>query len=249
MHLCYVDDSGNSKEGVTYTALLVPEQEWSPLLDRWLTARKSIQERFSVKKKTELHAVNLIGGQGYVISPEGEKPVRRVPSHQRPAIYRDMISAIPGPGIRVITVAKRGSNSTDAYARLLMTLQEWANDRDTYIFLMYDGKELGRSDSAESEDTVYRNHAPLRDLHRELPIQSRRIIEDVVTKDSRFSQFIQAADLLAYGAYYHDVWTNPDRWSEKTRVAQSKDLRVQTTRHYGRILDLFEEKPIFEWFD
>lgn len=71
MHLCYIDDSGNSKEGVTYTALLVPEQEWSPLLDRWLAARASIQERFLVKKKTELHAVELIGGRGYVISEEG----------------------------------------------------------------------------------------------------------------------------------------------------------------------------------
>lgn len=249
MHLCYVDDSGNSKEGVTYTALLVPEQEWSPLLDRWLTARRSIQERFLVKKKTELHAVNLIGGRGYVISAEGEEPIRKVPGHQRPAIYRDMVSAIPGPGIRLITVAKRGANSTDAYASLLMTLQEWADTQNTYIFLMYDGKELGRSDSTESEDTIQRNHTPLRDLHRELPIQSRRIIEDVVTKDSRFSQFIQAADLLAYGAYYHDVWTHPDRWSEKTRIAQSNDLRVQMTRHYSNLVDKFEEKPKFEWFD
>lgn len=249
VHLCYIDDSGNSKEGVTYTALLIPEQQWSPLLDRWLTARASIQERFLIKKKTELHAVELIGNRGYVISEAGEDPVRRVPSHQRPTIYRDMVKAIPGPGIGLVTVAKRGSDAIGAYAALLLKLEEWARDRDTYLLLMYDGRELGHSDSARTEDTIQRSHAPLRNLHRELPLRSRRIIEDVVTKDSRFSQFIQAADLLAYGAYYHDVWTNPDRWSTKTRVAQARDLRVQITRHFTGLMGDWDEKPLFEWFD
>jgi len=65
VHLCYVDDSGDSNAGVTYTALLIPDREWSPLLSRWLLARKSIQERFQIAKKTELHAVNLMAGRGY----------------------------------------------------------------------------------------------------------------------------------------------------------------------------------------
>lgn len=249
VHLCYIDDSGNSKEGVTYTALVVPEREWSPLLDRWLTARASVHERFLVKKKSELHAVTLIGGQGYVTSEPGEEPVRRVPNHQRPTIYRDMVNAIPGPGIRLITVAKRGSDSTAAYSALLLKLEEWARVEDSYLLLMYDGRELGRSDSAKEEDTIQRSHAPLRNLHRELPLRSRRIIEDVITKDSSFSQFIQAADLLAYGAFYYDVWTHPERWSVKTRLAQEKDSRVQATRYFAKLMDEWEETPQFEWFD
>lgn len=160
-----------------------------------------------------------------------------------------MINAVPGQGIRLVTVAKQGANPTAAYATLLLKLEEWAHDHDTYLLLMYDGRELGRSDNVKSEDTIQRSHAPLRNLHRELPLRSRRIIEDIITKDSKFSQFIQAADMLAYGAYYHDVWSNPDRWSSKTRIAQATDSRVQVTRHFAKLIDVWEEKPQFEWFD
>ncbi|GAF49493.1 hypothetical protein, partial [Rhodococcus wratislaviensis] len=79
-----------------------------------------------------------------------------------------MTLAIPGAGIRVMTVAKKGANPTGTYEHLLAELQQWAEEEDTYIFLMYDGKELGRSNSVEDEDIILRNHAALRDLHREL---------------------------------------------------------------------------------
>lgn len=209
----------------------------------------SIQDRFYVGKKTELHALDLMAGRGYHVTPPDAAESRTVSKHQRPAIYKTMVRSIPGPGVHVLTVGRAGADPAATYAHLLAELQDWAEAEDTYIFLMYDGKELGRGDGVEKEDTILRNHSALRDLHRELPIQSRRIIEDVVTKDSRYSQFMQAADLLAYGTYYHDVWRNPDRWSKQARTAQTSPVRVQMTRDYVDLLGRFDQQPIFRWFD
>ncbi len=208
-----------------------------------------IRERFYIEKKTELHALDLIGGRGYEVSFPGEAGRHKLPKHQRPAIYETMVRAIPGPGIHVLSVGRKGADPAATYAHLLVELQQWAEAEDTYIFLMYDGKELGRGEGPEAQDAILRNHAVLRDLHRELPIQTRRIIEDVVTKDSRYSQFVQAADLLAYGTFYYDVWRNPDRWSKQSQEAQAGRYRVEMTRTYADLLTRFEDMPTFRWFD
>ncbi|NKU27243.1 hypothetical protein GS886_26395 [Rhodococcus hoagii] len=137
-----------------------------------------------------------------------------------------------------------------AYALLLEELEKWATQEDSYLLMMYDGKELGRGDSVESEDAILRDHSPLRALHRELPIKSRR--ESLRTSSPRtvvYSQFIQAVDLLAYGAFYHDVWQNPDRWPRKVRDAQSADQRIRMTRYFAQTLDKFDTVPNFVWVD
>lgn len=54
MHLCYVDDSGESRSGVTLTALLVSADKWSALLDSWLEGRREIYRQFGVPKTREL---------------------------------------------------------------------------------------------------------------------------------------------------------------------------------------------------
>ncbi|MBM4515519.1 DUF3800 domain-containing protein [Rhodococcus hoagii] len=233
---------------MTYTALLVRDREWSPLLERWIGARRSISSRFGISKNAELHASPLMGGRNIRGSALGDEK-QRITKHQAPTIYRDMVSAVPGPGVHLITVGVKGSDSMTAYALLLEELEKWATQEDSYLLMMYDGKELGRGDSVESEDAILRDHSPLRALHRELPIKSRRIIEDVVTKDSRYSQFIQAVDLLAYGAFYHDVWQNPDRWPRKVRDAQSADQRIRMTRYFAQTLDKFDTVPNFVWVD
>jgi len=56
MHLCYVDDSGDSKHGVTLTALLIEEHNWSSVLASWLERRRAVYNEFRVLKKSELHA-------------------------------------------------------------------------------------------------------------------------------------------------------------------------------------------------
>jgi hypothetical protein len=47
-------------------------------------------------------------------------------------------------------------------------------------------------------------------LRRELSLASRRIVEDPWKRDARESQWLQAADFVAYAAYQHIV-RRPDR--------------------------------------
>ncbi|MBK5237805.1 MAG: DUF3800 domain-containing protein [Actinomycetales bacterium] len=39
-------------------------------------------------------------------------------------------------------------------------------------------------------------------MHRDLSITNRRVVEDVIMQDSKYSQLIQAADLAAYAAFH-----------------------------------------------
>lgn len=59
MHLCYLEDSGDSKHGVTITALIIEDRDWSAVLDAWLNGRRTIHKQFRVPKNSEIHANEL----------------------------------------------------------------------------------------------------------------------------------------------------------------------------------------------
>jgi Protein of unknown function (DUF3800) len=52
--------------------------------------------------------------------------------------------------------------------------------------------------------------AELTTAHRELDLSSRAIVEDPWKRDARHSQWLQAADFVAYAAFQHIV-RRPDR--------------------------------------
>ncbi|MGW9425403.1 DUF3800 domain-containing protein [Streptomyces koyangensis] len=51
--------------------------------------------------------------------------------------------------------------------------------------------------------------------HRSLPLYTRRVLEDPVMQDSRYSQFIQAADMVGYAAFHHLMLGRPEVWPKQ----------------------------------
>jgi hypothetical protein len=56
-------------------------------------------------------------------------------------------------------------------------------------------------------------------VHRELDIQARRVLEDPIIHDSKYSQLVQAADLVAYATYHH-LWQATDLWPKNAKSGE-----------------------------
>lgn len=132
----------------------------------------------------------------------------------RDSAYRIMMEKLSRcPALTVTTVACHTRNSPKAYQGFVNRLDRWAADNDTSVVIFLDGPQ-GPIDSTgmtveqikAEQDRSTRNAAPYRRTHRELDLGPRRVIEDPLVTDSRYSQLIQAADLVAYGAYQH-LWS------------------------------------------
>jgi hypothetical protein len=224
VHLCYIDDSGDSKHGVTLTGLLVEDVHWSTLLDAWLEGRRAIHREFRVPKTVELHAVELYKGRGSYCETPAQNA--RFGTDKRAAAARVMLTALAKhPHFSVVTVGTSEVSKPKAYAQFVAWLESWAERQDTHLMLMYDGQqglgapgeELASPRDRELWETAIRDAAPYREVHRSLDIGQRRIIEDVVMQDSRYSQLIQAADLIAYGAYQKHREEHPEIWGTRNR--------------------------------
>lgn len=219
MHLVYVDDSGDSKNGVTLTALIVEDAHWAGLLEAWLTGRRKIHESFGVPKNRELHGIELYKGRGRLCETDAQE--NAYTNGPRAATGRIMLNELARfKHFDVLTVGTREVSKPVAYARFIAKLEDWAAENDTHLMVFYDGQQgLAHPDTEPSPDelaelwkTAVRNAAPYRSVHRDLELASRRVIEDVIMQDSQFSQFIQAADLIAYGAYQKHRQEHPEIW-------------------------------------
>lgn len=72
MHLVYVDDSGDSRNGTALTALLIPDYAWNTVLAQWLEGRRQIHHEFGAPKTRELHANELYKGRGKYCETPGQ---------------------------------------------------------------------------------------------------------------------------------------------------------------------------------
>lgn len=224
MHLCYVDDSGDSLNGTTLTALIVEDKNWSGLLDAWLQGRRDLHQQFGVAKTKEIHANTLYKKRGsYCETPEQEKIFG---TQNRSVAGRMLLSALSKyPDFKIVTIGSPDVGSAKVYAQFIAWLENWALEQDTHLMVFYDGQQglgdVGEEPSVSRQQELWemavRNATPYRDAHRSLDLSSRRIIEDVIMQDSRYSQLIQAADLIAYGAYHKHVQGHPEVWKKRPK--------------------------------
>ncbi|GAA4137738.1 DUF3800 domain-containing protein [Leifsonia shinshuensis] len=239
MHLCYVDDSGDPSRGKLLTALLIRDVDWSHVLDAWLTGREELHRLFGVHKRRELHANKLFKGRGqFCDSPEQEAAFT---GSSRATAARIALSHLSKrSSFELVTVGAAERSPHVMYARFIAWLEDWAALRDTRVMIFYDGQhgldETGTLDAKERHELwerALRASGPYRDVHRSLELSTRRIVEDVVMQDSRYSQLIQAADLIAYGAYHKHRQTNPDVWGGSFQPSHAAIAAyMQTSAHW-----------------
>lgn len=222
MHLVYVDDSGDSKYGTTLTALLIPDHAWNTVLAQWLQGRREIHREFGVPKTRELHANELYKGRGkYCETPEQSAEFS---TSKRAATGRIMLSWLAkAEDLSIVTIATPERSTANTYGIFVEWLDAWAEREKTTVMIFYDGQQgYGHDDGTRSVeeaqaewDEALRSATPYRDAHRALDITRRRVVEDVVMQDSKFNQLIQAADLVAYGAYQLHAQNHPELWGSK----------------------------------
>lgn len=237
MYLAYVDDSGDSKHGATLTALLVEPEHWAGVLDAWLAGRREVHKTFGVRKHAELHATQLYKGRGKFC--ETSEQEARFGTGLRAATGRIVLSHLSKyEHFRVLTVGSAVLSKPTLYAMFVAYLEDWAAKEDTRLMIFYDGQQGIPRDGSESTperlaelwETAVRDATPYRRVHRELDITSRRVVEDVIMQDSRYSQLIQAVDLIAYGAYQLHRQQNPDIWGTKIAHVPDAIRAYMTTR-------------------
>jgi hypothetical protein len=227
VYLCYVDDSGDSRNGTTLSALLVEAEHWSGLLDAWLAGRREIHKTFGVRKHAELHANQLFKGRG------------EFGTAQRAATGRVMLSQLSAfEHFHVVTIASPQTSKPAVYAQFIAWLEDWAAREDAHLMVFYDGQQGLHHGAGEPTPealselwkTAVRNAAPYRRVHRDLDLGTRRVVEDVIMQDSQYSQLIQAVDLIAYGAYHLHRQDHPETWGTKVKVVPDAIRAYTRTR-------------------
>ncbi|MGI5054912.1 DUF3800 domain-containing protein, partial [Streptomyces sp. JAC18] len=133
----------------------------------------------------------------------------------------------------------RTAQIAQVYQGFVDHLELWALKQDTRVVIMYDG-QAGPEDTSGMEqevaqklwDQAVRNASPYRAAHRQLPLTTRRVLEDPIMQDSRYSQFIQAADMVGYAAFHHLVLARPDVWPKMNPVGPMSKAYQRLSPHW-----------------
>lgn len=194
--LIYIDDSGSVDSGlIVYGWIECSPERWRHALRTVLELRKSLYRDHAVPPAEELHATKFINGRDRISTRDHAsrtewKTLGRAVALDCLTVLRDSNDIRIGSVYRH-TTAKGRDYSLErgkVYEKLLRQLNDQHRADDTYVFLSMDG---------DGSDPTYYN------AHRSLPLDSRHIIEDPMFHDSRRSQWVQMADLVAYVVFAH----------------------------------------------
>lgn len=238
MRLIYVDDSGDAGAR-TLSAISIPEDKWSEVMGKWLRGRWRMYQAFGVHKNQELHANELLKGRGrFCETPTQES---RFHDQQRVELFRSMLKSLATvKGLETVTITEKKRTLPDLYGTLLDHLETSLAAAGEYGMICFDGKESPRSlDSADpsaalaAHEDALRDSQPYRARHRALDLNTRRVIEDMHVQDSKYSQLIQAVDLMAYAAFHAAVRKDPTWFKASNSLASAADAHAIMSRTWN----------------
>ncbi|CAM3723856.1 DUF3800 domain-containing protein [Occultella aeris] len=194
--MIYVDDSGHPQEGtVVYGWVEFAPDRWAGVLRCWLDTRKRLWREFGIPLTQELHTTEYANGRGRISK---QLPDRHV--HKGVEYWKDFGREVADQcletlrcteGLKVGAVWRRGApeqlarTKQEAYGALIERFERELADSGSLGIVFMDG---------DGTDGSYRS------THRGLKLAARRVIEDAVHLDSKASQLIQMADLVAWSA-------------------------------------------------
>lgn len=247
-YLAYLDDSGDESHDIL-AALLVPVESWGGVIGYWKAFRRNMAKVWKFPPSVEFHSVEILhrGGVTELVDsvidreladaehPGGRYGVYTYPSTSvladgTTATREDLfVSAVTrlaemntggrAFGVRLIVLfARRASGSAKLHALMLLRLQEFLVEDGSYAIVWSDGTDPAK----ESE---------LRASHRRLDAHTRRILEDVVPRDSKHSHFIQMADVCAHAAL------------RALRGEEGVETRRRLANAFGRLQQLIVQHP------
>ncbi|MEI5005420.1 DUF3800 domain-containing protein, partial [Micrococcus yunnanensis] len=195
--MLYIDDSGAERDGlIVYGWIECRPDRWRHVLGTILQMRKDLYRDYLVPPARELHATDFANGRGRISTLAGVDDKTEWKTLGR-EVARVCLETLAGcEDVRIGAVYRRTTatgkdyhrEKGETYLALLEMLDAQHRAEDSYVLVSMDGN---------GDDPIYR------DAHRALPLATRHVIEDPMFHDSKQSQLMQMADLVAYTAFCH----------------------------------------------
>lgn len=193
VRLFYVDDSGAERSGfATFSWIELAIDDWKMGLGEVLSWRAHLDHNYGIPKRYELHSTDFANGRGNP-SRRGDAWNRRK-AHRSQVLEESFRRFSLWPWLSVGTVYSHTSLQRDAFAReRARVYQKLVQMLDSRLAA---AGELGLlvMDGDGTDSSYYA-------AHRDLPLETRSLIEDPTFQHSHRSQWVQIADLVAYASY------------------------------------------------
>ena len=195
--MLYIDDSGAEKDGlIVYGWIECRPERWRHALRTILEMRKELYRNYLVPPAHELHATKFVNGRTRISTraDADDKTEWKTIGREVARVCLDMLAGCEDIRIGAVyrhtsaTGAKYHQEKGRVYQGLLERLDAEHRADGSYVLVGMDG---------DGSDPIYRA------AHRSLPLDTRHVIEDPSFHDSKQSQLMQMADLVAYVAFCH----------------------------------------------
>lgn len=197
--MIYIDDSGHPQSGLAvYGWIEFSPDHWSSVLRSWLDTRKMLWREFRVAVTQELHTTEYVNGRGRISKQIPDRHIHAGVEYWKDfgrEVAKTCLDTLRSTeGLQLGAVFRRGAPADHArtkrelYADLVSRFETELSASDSLGLIVMDG---------DGSDASYRT------THRGLDLRRRRVIEDAIHIDSKVSQLVQMADLVAWSANTH----------------------------------------------
>lgn len=189
------------------------DSQWSAFLEKL-----QFNLDFSYTPGYPLHAVDLLGGRGRLLHPEGgPAPGLKRKREAAGIVLQGLETLAQVPELSVGSVYRRGATREDLYADLVEMINNRHAEAGSSCQFVVDGNGTEKA---------------LRDAHRRLPSDRRHVLGDPKLLPARATPLLQAADFVAHAAYQFLV-RYPARafmWDWYPRVFPESSLPIDLGR-------------------
>ncbi|MFD7107512.1 hypothetical protein [Streptomyces celluloflavus] len=193
------------------------DAQWSVFLEKL-----QFSPEFSYTPGYPLHAVDLLGGRGRLLHPEGGPAPGSERKREAAGIVLQGLEALAQvPELTVGSVYRRGATREALYADLVEMINNWHAEAGSSCRFIVDGNGTEKA---------------LRDAHRRLPSDRRYVLGDPQLLPARGTPLLQAADFVAHAAYQFLV-RYPARafmWDWYPRVFPKSGLPIDLGRLHSK---------------